>query len=288
MKRMGVTRTTPWLALPAALGLMLCASLSPAAERTRAATRPATPGEADVPSKLLHAGRDARKPYYLIGPKTGARRPQRGYRLLIVLPGGTGGKEFHPFVKNIARRALPPGYLVAQPIARQWSARQAKSLVWPTETHRWEGMRFSTEAYVEAVARDIAGRYRIDKRFVFSLGWSSGGPPCYALSLRKKRFVTGTFVAMSIFHPRLLPPLARAKGHAYFLLHSPQDFIPIAHAQSAEAELKKRGATTKLVTYPGGHGWRADAFGKIRAGIQWLEQAAQKRAAAKPSGARSR
>jgi dienelactone hydrolase len=262
-----------------------------AGESARTPSTPATSRPAAVPSRLLQAEGDPNKPYFLIGPRVPSRRPARGYRLLIVLPGGSGGKEFHPFVKNIARRALPAEYVVVQPIARRWDARQAKRLVWPTETQPWPGMRFSTEAYVEAVVRDVGKRHRIDGRFVFALGWSSGGPPCYALSLRRKPCVTGTFVAMSVFHPRGLPPLSRARGHAYYLLHSPQDFIPIAQARLAETELRKHGASTRLVTYAGGHGWRGDVFGSIRAGIAWLEQAAAKgapatRATSRPSTGR--
>lgn len=272
-----------WGGCVLASSLLLAGAPLPAGETARA-----TSGGAAVPSRLLQAAGDPNKPYFLIGPRVRSRRPARGYRLLIVLPGGNGGKEFHPFVRRICERSLSPEYLAVQPIARRWDARQAKRLVWPTEMQPWPGMKFSTEAYVEAVVRDVARRHRIDGRFVFALGWSSGGPPCYALSLRRKRCVTGTFVAMSVFHPRALPPLARARGHAYYLLHSPQDFIPIAQARLAEAELRKHGAVTRLATYAGGHGWRGDVFGTIRAGIAWLERAAAKSAPATRATSRPR
>jgi predicted esterase len=42
-------------------------------------------------------------------------------------------------------------------------------------------------------------------------------------------------------------------------------------AQQAEKSLQKAGATVRLSTYSGGHGWVGDAFGRIQAGIHWLE-----------------
>ena len=84
--------------------------------------------------------------------------------------------------------------------------------------------------------------------------------------------ITGTFVAMSVFHPEALPPLSAAKGHPYFIYHSPQDFIPITQAETARDALQKAGAIVKLETYEGGHGWRGNVFGDIRKGIDWLEE----------------
>jgi predicted esterase len=43
-------------------------------------------------------------------------------------------------------------------------------------------------------------------------------------------------------------------------------------AEQAVRELKKSGATVKLVTYEGGHGWRAGLYEQIREGIGWLEK----------------
>ena len=34
----------------------------------------------------------------------------------------------------------------------------------------------------------------------------------------------------------------------------------------------KNGATVKLTTYEGGHGWRAGLYDQIRTGLQWLEK----------------
>jgi predicted esterase len=80
---------------------------------------------------------------------------------------------------------------------------------------------------------------------------------------------------MSVFKPDQLPPLENAKGHAYYVLHSPEDFIPIRMAEQACDALGEHGATVKLETYSGGHGWRGDVYGMIRTGIQWLEEQAR-------------
>ncbi len=133
-------------------------------------------------------------------------------------------------------------------------------------------MRFSTEEFVADVLGDIGQTYELDERFIFSLSWSSSGPAAYAISLEPGTRVTGSFVAMSVFKPAQLPPLANAEGQAYFILHSPDDFIPIRMAEEARDALQESDARVELVTYAGGHGWRGDVYGNLRRGIRWLEQ----------------
>ena len=65
--------------------------------------------------------------------------------------------------------------------------------------------------------------------------------------------------------------LKNAKGQAYFLLHSPEDFISMDYPKQAEKSLTKKKAKVKLVTYPGGHGWVGDVYGNMRQGISFLE-----------------
>jgi len=78
---------------------------------------------------------------------------------------------------------------------------------------------------------------------------------------------------MSVFKPDLLPELKNAKGHGYFLYHSPDDRVcPFRMAERAVKDLEKNGATVKLATYDGGHGWRAGLYDHIREGVQWLEK----------------
>ena len=82
---------------------------------------------ADVPAEERKAGEDPRKRYFLIGPSPASTAPAEGYRLLVVLPGGDGGADFHPFAKRIAKNGLPPGYLVAQLVAVVVDSRASSS-----------------------------------------------------------------------------------------------------------------------------------------------------------------
>jgi predicted esterase len=188
----------------------------------------------------------------------------------VVLPGGPGSADFHPFVKRIYKNALPDGYLVAQPVAVKWTEQQ--QIVWPTDKNRADEMKFSTEEFVDAVIHDVTSGQKVNPERVFTLSWSSSGPAAYAVSLTNQK-VTGSFIAMSVFKPDLLPALQKAKGHGYFLYHSPDDRVcPFRMAEQAVKGLEESGATVKLATYEGGHGWRAGLYDHIRAGVQWLEK----------------
>ena len=225
---------------------------------------------ADVPSKDVRAGKDEQKRYFLIGPAKDAREPKDGYGLVVILPGGDGSADFHPFVKRIFKNALPEGYLVAQPVAVKWA--DGQQIVWPTAKGKVEGMKFTTEEFIDAVVEDVAGRHKLDRGRVFTLSWSSSGPAAYAASLSSKK-VTGSLIAMSVFKPDQLPDLAAAKGRGYYLYHSPDDRVcPYRMAEQAEKALKAAGAEVKLMTYDGGHGWRGPLYDDIRDGIKWLEK----------------
>ncbi len=226
---------------------------------------------ADVPSQDLSAGKDKQKRFFLIGPATGAKAaPKGGFGLVIILPGGPGTADFLPFVKRIYKNAVPPGYVAAMPVAVKWSSDQ--EIVWPTSTNKVEGMKFTTEEFVEAVIADVAAKHKIDPARVFTLSWSSSGPAAYAVSLSSKK-VAGSFVAMSVFNPKYLPDLKKAKGHAYYLYHSKADRVcPYRMAAQAEKDLGNAGAAVKLVEYAGGHGWRGPLYDDIREGIEWLQK----------------
>ena len=229
---------------------------------------------ADIPSQDLKAGGDADKRYFLIGPKRDAKEPEEGYGLVLVLPGGDGSADFHPFVKRIFRYALGDRTLAAEMVAIDWTGGEASRVVWPTRRGLPQPkMKFTTEEFVEAVVADVAGRHKIDRRKIYTLSWSSGGPAAYAVSLAPKSSITGSFIAMSVFRPDWLPALGAAKGHAYYLFQSPDDPIcPLIHAERAAEALRKEGAKVELVTYPGGHGWRGPVFPNIRKGLDWLEK----------------
>ena len=236
--------------------------------------RPALDAEdvADIPAQDLRAGADEYKRYLLIGPRPQAQTPADGFRLLIVMPGGSGGPDFHPFVKRIYKHALSDRYVLAQLVAPEWSPSQAAKLVWPTKATSCPEMQFSTEEFVDAVIRDVEQKHKLDTRYIFTLTWSSSGPAAYAVSLDPSTRVTGSFIAMSVFKPKQLPPLKNAARHAYYILHSPQDFIPLRMAEQARDDLAKNKAAVQLATYKGGHGWRGDVYGNLRRGIRWLEE----------------
>lgn len=248
------------------------AAATPAARAVPAAL-PRIEDIADITAADLDAEGDPKKRYFLVGPQAGATPPPAGFRLLIVLPGGDGGAQFQPFVRRIRKFALSDAYLVAQPVAVAWSSRQFEQMVWPTRSDPWPGMAFSTEEFIEAIVRDVERRYSLDRRYIFTLGWSSGGPPVYAASLAERTPITGSFVAMSIFHADRLPALRRARRRPFYLLHSPDDtLIPIGAARKAHMALQQQGARTTIQTYAGGHGWRRPVYTTLRRGIHWLEQ----------------
>jgi predicted esterase len=225
---------------------------------------------ADIGSQDLRAGKDENKRYFLIEPPKTNKEPKKGYGLLIVLPGGAGGADFQPFIKRIYKNAVPEGYVLAQLVAVKWTEKQ--EIVWPTATSRVPGMKFSTEEFVDAVIDDLTGKYKLDPERVFTLTWSSSGPAAYAASLINNK-ITGSFIAMSVFKPDHLPQLEKAKGHGYFLYHSPDDrACPFWMAEQAAKQLNESGATVKLATYDGGHGWRGNMYRDIQTGIEWLEK----------------
>lgn len=225
---------------------------------------------ADIRCQDLKVAGNDRMRYFLIGPRTDGDPPEKGFKLVVALPGGDGGENFNPFVRRILKHALSDEYLVAQPIAFKWD--EAQVITWPTRSFTTEGQEFSTEDFVEEVVRDVSGRYPLDSRCQFTLSWSSGGPAGYAVSLAEETPITGSYVAMSVFKPELEPPLENAKGRVYFIDHSVEDRVcPFFMAEKAERMLREQGATVRLNTYRGGHGWQGDVYGRIRGGIQWLE-----------------
>lgn len=232
----------------------------------------------DVPKpEEVRLDDDVHRRYLLHGPAADTSAPPKGWRLLVVLPGGSGNAEFAPFVGRIRQHALGDDWLVAQIVAPVWDEKQAKVNVWPTKLNPWPGMEFSCEALFADVVEDLAEKRKLDPRFLLTLSWSSSGSLAYTLALDKDSGVTGSFVAMSVYKPDLLPPLKAADGQRFYLLHSPEDEIcPMRLAEQARDELDRAGALVEFATYAGGHGWHGDVFGTIRTGVQWLEDKAEK------------
>jgi predicted esterase len=238
------------------------------------ARKPADPlsDVADVPAQDLRAGGDEKKRYFLIGAVGEAKESAAGRGLLIVLPGGDGSADFHPFIRRIYKNVLNERWLIAQAVAPKWDENQFNRVVWPTASLRYPAAKFTTEEFLQAIVADVRAKVKIDPRRVVLLGWSSGGPPCYATTLRPDSAVTGAFIAMSVFRSGQLPALEKAKGKAYYLLQSPEDrTTPMRFAEAAEQALKTAGAKVHLQRYEGGHGWRGDVWAMIRDGLEWLD-----------------
>lgn len=229
----------------------------------------------DVPAQDLRIAGDDKKRFFLIGkvePKESDAAPRS---LLVILPGGDGSADFHPFIRRILKNVLPKDWLIAQLVAPKWDDRQFAKVVWPTAGLAYPGARFTTEEFIESAIAAVDSRTKIDAKRIFLLGWSSGGPACYAAALRPKTPVTGAFIAMSVFRPEQMPNLENAKGRAFYLLQSPADKVtPIAFATVAERTLAAAGAAARLEKYPGGHGWQGDVWKMISDGIRWLEKPA--------------
>ena len=229
---------------------------------------------ANVVVEDLRAGGDDKKRFFLIGTEE-ARPPVAGYGLLIVLPGGDGSAEFHPFIRRMHEDAL--NYAMAYRAGRraEWDDKQLDRVVWPTVSLPYPGARFTTEALVRDILADVRAREKIDPKRVFLLGWSSGGPPCYAIATSPDSGVAGAFIAMSVFHAKALPTLEAARGRAFYLLQSPQDRVtPMRFAEAAEEALRAAGAKVELRRYEGGHGWRGDIRSMIGDGVSWLDRQA--------------
>jgi len=225
---------------------------------------------ASIPSVERHAGGDADKTYFLIGHDEAAKDPSRGYKLLLILPGGNGGRDFEAFCRRIRKYALDDGWVAAQLVSKQWTDDQ--KIVWPTERTKVRKMEFSTEEFIDSVIEDVESELALDREFLFTLSWSSSGPACYAEALKKKSRITGSFIAMSVFKPDQLPSLAHSKKRAFYIYHSKDDKIcPMRMAEDAAVMLEKHKAKVELATYDGGHGWRGPVWANMKRGITWLE-----------------
>jgi len=224
-----------------------------------------------LPSEEVKLGGDARKLCFRLGPLPGAKEPKEGFGLLVILPGGDGGADFNMFCRRILIHGAGEGYVGIQLVAPKWT--ETQPIVWPTATNKVEGMKFTTEEFVEEAIADARKWKGIDPERIFVLVWSSSGPAAYALSLRKDSTPVGYFIAMSVFKPAELGDLGGARGQAYFLYHSADDRVcPFRMAEEAEKKLSKERAKVKLQTYAGGHGWHGNMYGDMRAGVAWLEE----------------
>jgi hypothetical protein len=234
------------------------------------------PDETDPKNPVwdLRANKNENERYFQIGPAKENREPRDGFRLLLVLPGGDGGPDFMNWCRNIRANVLGGDYILAELVSTKW---KTSANTWPTKLSPVPKMEVTTEEFAADVLADVAKRHKIDKRYVFALGWSSSGHVVHDLALAEKPIINGAYVAMATFHPKELPPLKAAKGRTWFLDHSPDDeTCPFKDAERARDALKAAGANVELVTYKGGHGWQDDPLERMRKGIKFLEDHAKK------------
>ena len=226
------------------------------------------PRQDDLPAPVdVKIGGDAHKPYLLHGAGKDAKAPSSGWKILVAMPGGDGSAEFAPFVGRIRENVLGKDWLIVQIVAPVWEEEQSKKNVWPTKLSPWPKMEFPCEELFAAVLEDVQKTRKLDPKYLVTLA--------YALALQEKSPVTGTFIAMSVFKPEILPSLKGAKGRSFYILHSPEDSIPIQMAEDARDQLAKNGAKVEYATYAGGHGWHGDVYGTIRTGLDWLGKQAK-------------
>tara|TARA_R110002111_G_scaffold262872_1_gene342323 strand:+ start:39369 stop:40628 length:1260 start_codon:yes stop_codon:yes gene_type:complete len=236
-----------------------------------AASEKPAPTKPDKAEKAIDVKAGTGVGQYLLVPSSDKTESDKAHPLLIVLPGGDGSADFHPFVKRIHEHALSEDFILAQPIAKKWTADQV--IVWPTTDSKTDAMKFTTEELIAAVIEDVSKQHKIDPRRISLLAWSSGGPAAYATVLQKETPVSGALIAMSVFKPNQLPDLKNAKERSIYLLHSPEDKVcPYRMAKAARESLSATGLRTTLVDYPGGHGWKGNVYGNIRQGIEWLQK----------------
>ena len=255
-----------------ALGVLTLLALTPAIERPCAA-------EGEIASEQVKVGKDEKKSYFRIGPKAGKyekKAPKKGYGLLIIMPGGNGGAGFHGFCKNIYRHGTGEDFIAVQPIAPVWKENQRT--VWPTKKNKVNGMKFTTEKFVEDVIKDVGKWKKVDLKRVHVLAWSSSGPAAYAMAFDKKSTPRGYFVAMSVFRPQLVPKVENVKGKAFYIYHSEKDDrCPYAEAKEAEKQLKKKGAKVLFQDYGAGHSWiHPNIWPDIKKGMAFLEKSIKK------------
>lgn len=208
---------------------------------------------------------------WIFHPPLGQTQPSKGWGLLIVMPGGDGSIGFTPFVGDTIRSQAGEDYAVIQLIAPPIVGDGNNAIVWPREVAKDARVDFTMEPIWRASIAAVKKEKTIDPDRVWVMGWSSGGPPSYEAVLENDSAVRGAFVIMSIFPEKEYSTIANAKEKAFYLLHSPQDFIKMSHPERAKEVLEGAGARVKLETYRGGHGWQGDTIQRIGEAVKWLE-----------------
>ncbi len=230
------------------------------------------------PAVQLSAGFDNDQRFYLVGTNPAepgalaggaAGTGARGRKLLVVIPGGDGSAAYRVFSQRLHAQALDDSWLVAHLVAPKWDAGQFETLVWPTGKAPWPGARFTTEAFADAVVKEVSARTAIDGGQVYVLAWASGGPAGYAALCRKDAPFAGGVIAMSDFAVGRVESVKGAAGRRVAIIHAEGDgTVPIRAAEVAKEWLGRSGASVELARIAGPRGWPEDAFALLREAVR--------------------
>ncbi len=218
-------------------------------------------------SELKTVKGNDRQKYFLIGDPENP--PNDGFNLLLVMPGGDGGRDFLPFIENVSKNVLDESWLVAELISVKWNKDQ--QIVWPKNSDTVKGLEFTTAQFVESVIADVKSQSKINPKNIITLSWSSSGPAAYAIATSPNKSVTASFIAMSVFRPQFCDPAYQVKDHRFFIAHSPEDQIcPWEQSRLAIRTMMKHGGKVTEAKYEGGHGWHPELFQQLGTGLRSL------------------
>ncbi|MBL9078032.1 MAG: hypothetical protein JNL08_11045 [Planctomycetes bacterium] len=207
--------------------------------------------------------------YFVIPPRKPAPAGTSN-RLLVVLPGGDGSREFLPFVQDGIAAQVPDDCAVALVTAVKW--RDDQVVVWPTAASPVPDMAWPTEQLVGAVVDQVAREFAVEPARRAVLAWSSSGPAIWPLLVAADGPFARGYVAMSVWPEPVAPAeLAGAKGRRIVIDQSPEDTTtPFHHARAAYDALSAAGAVVRVSIYRGGHGWNDRPLPRLKDCLGWL------------------
>lgn len=235
-------------------------------------------------------GNDPQKSYWVVVPPgryprnrnnrfVGNEEPRLslsdGLGVIVVLDENGNGAALVSLWTEILR-SLPNAnsYCIILPVGPRWNTEQKIAWVTSSTKKLVQGAQFTTESFVREILTDVAKVYTIDPKRVFLHGVGEGGLAAYSCALEPDTPFKGFYILASPFRSAQLPPLKNAKGRRIFIHHSKDDrFAPYLTAAAAQKILGEHGATVKLVTYRGKHGYEFDdnRNKEIGAALGWLE-----------------
>lgn len=252
--------------------------------------------------KSYEIANDPHRQYFLICPGLAGIRPKSnanaqpvavtgehgantGAGLLVVLVGGDGnGERLAEYWLEAARKGMPGSYLVALAVAPRWSNKQPTAWITKVNQAAVPEATFVTETFVADIVKDVSARYPINPDKVFLHGEEEGGTAAYACSLDKSTPFKGFYILSAPFRSSLLPPLTHARNRRYVIQNSQTDkVVPYWMVTAGASLLNKQGATVKLSTYEGDHGYKftGNSWQPMQDAMTWLESGTPAQRAAK-------